>query len=746
MPIVPAGSINLAAIGVPNVYVQVQDPNPLLNGVATDIAAVVGTATYGPVDSPTTIGSLQELLGKFGAPQAETYDMGTQIYTAIQQGANRFICVRVTDGTDVEAEVALLDTLAATGATLTAKYTGVLGNTIGAVLAPGSGSTLAAPTYKLSIFFTGGVPEIFDNIGGTGVTFWNNLVDAVNLGQNNVRGPSQICTATLESYISSVTVDTAGSYATLPTLGTTGSGSGAVLAATMKSVSATPAARGSGYVQADTITITGGTHTISSVFAVATTELNTVAVNAGGSNYLVGDTITLAGGTFSTAVVLTVATLSGSAVATVTVTNRGQYTVNTASFTQSATSGVGSGATFNTATWGVKTVTVTTPGAYTVLPSSPVAQGSTSGIGTGCTLTVLWGLLSVQVTSPGTGFDNTSDLSVTGGGGTGGATGTLNLGSASTPETDSYTLSGGTNGNGEVTDATLIGVDVMPRTGMYALRGTGASIAVLSDQTDPTYWTDQVEFGEFEGMYMIGTMVGNYYNDIDGAVTLLQTAGIASYIFKLMLGDWVYINDPFNSITRLVSPQGFVAGVLAAQLPNNSSLNKVMNGIVGTQKSSINQIYSDADLQALQVGGIDVIAKPIPRSTSFGCRLGVNTSGNVLTNGDDYPRLVNFIAKTIESGMGGFVGLPQTLDVQQEARSTIQTFLQNLVSIGLIGTLDGSSAFKVILDITNNPIDRVALGFMQTDVQVTKFTIIQDLVVNLQLGRSITQVLPPRSI
>lgn len=84
----------------------------------------------------------------------------------------------------------------------------------------------------------------------------------------------------------------------------------------------------------------------SEVFAVAS-----AVVSAAGSGYAVGDTITETGGTFITATVYTVATLSGS---------------------------------------GVATVTVTVAGIYTAKPSSPVAQGSTSGSGTGATFTPTW--------------------------------------------------------------------------------------------------------------------------------------------------------------------------------------------------------------------------------------------------------------------------------------------------------------------------------------------------------------------
>lgn len=80
-------------------------------------------------------------------------------------------------------------------------------------------------------------------------------------------------------------------------------------------------------------------------------QAQTATASAGGSNYAVGDTITLTGGSAAAQAVLTVATLSGSAVAT---------------------------------------ATVTYPGIYTTKPSNPVAQGSTSGSGSNATFNLTW--------------------------------------------------------------------------------------------------------------------------------------------------------------------------------------------------------------------------------------------------------------------------------------------------------------------------------------------------------------------
>lgn len=738
MTVIQSGSINTTALQVPDLYVQIVPPqNAFINGVPTNIIGKVGTASWGPVNSPTIVGNLTQYVQNFGPILTNKYDMGTHIALACLQFANNFRCVRVTDGTDVAATIPIVDTAGSpvTGLTLTAFYTGAVGNTITALVSAGSSSTPGTPTYRLTLVIPNGLPEVFDNIGGTGAAIWANMTSAVNLGQSGIRGPSQLCIASLASFLSGVTITTAGSYATMPTFGTSGNGSGATLVGTMKAVSAIISAAGTGYVPADTITLTGGSHTINSILTVATTKLTSVAVNAGGSNYLVGDTITLAGGTFGTAVILTVATVSSGAVATFTITNAGSYTANTASFTQGSTSGVGTGATFNTAVWGVNTVTVSTPGAYTTLPSSPVAQGSTSGSGTSATFTVLWGALSVAVTVGGTGYDSTSALSVTGGGGTGGALGTLAISSANAPKLQSYLLAGGTNGNTTINGSVLLGQDVVPRKGMYALRNTGASIVSLCDCDDSTTYSTQVTYGLSEGSYMM--MVGPQGQSIAAAISAKQTAGIDSYACKLILGDWLYWLDTYNNQLRLVSPQGAFAGLLANLSPEQSSLNKPIQGIAGTQKSYSNQTYSSADLQAIATGGLDAITNPVPGGRYFGVRFGRNGSSNAVIHGDNYTRMTNYIAYTLNSAMGMFVGQLQTVNERLNAKNTIQTFLSNMQQQNMIGDVNGGNAYSVVLDATNNPSSRVALGYQQADVKVVYLSVVEYFIINVEGGQSV---------
>ncbi len=514
MPIVQQGSINTTALVVPDLYVQIVPPqNLVLNGVPTDIVGVVGSASWGPVGQPVIVGSMSDYAVAFGPPVARLFDMGTHVATAVQQGAQNFRCVRVTDGTDTAAQF----TLPGIGFVFTAAATGSLGNQIAVTLASGA----RAGTWRLTVALPGLVPEVFDNIAGSGAAFWTALASAVNAGQGPQRGPS------------------------------------ALVVATSAGASAAPAA-----------------------------------------------------------------------------------------FAYSFASGV--------------------PG------------------------------------SDGAG----------------------------------------------VTAAELVGVDVVPRTGMYALRGQGCSIALLADASDVTQYTTQAAFGLSEGVYMI--LTGPPGDAISNAVAAKQSAGLDSYACKLMFGDWIWWNDPVNAVLRVVSPQGFVAGRLANLSPEQSSLNKPLYAVVGSQKSGTpgsgqSSSYAAAELATLLQAGIDVIANPQPGGSFWGVRGGHNASSNAAANGDTYTRLTNYLAATLAAGMGQYVGEVINADLFRRIRATQLSFLQNMLSQGLLGSTDGSLPFSVICDTSNNPPGRTALGYVQSDAQVQYQAINEKFIVNIEGGQTVqvqSQVLP----
>jgi phage tail sheath protein FI len=293
-----------------------------------------------------------------------------------------------------------------------------------------------------------------------------------------------------------------------------------------------------------------------------------------------------------------------------------------------------------------------------------------------------------------------------------------------------------------------VGQDIVPRKGMYALRGQGCSIGMLADADDATQWTTQAGFGLSEGVYMI--LVGPAGQSISDAVTAQQQAGLNAYSAKLMFGDWIYWNDQANGVIRLVSPQGFVAGRLGNLSPEQSSLNKPIYNVVGTQQSGVpgsgqTSTYSDAELTVLFESGIDVVSNPQPGGAYWGVRCGHNTSSNPATNGDNYTRMTNYIAATLAAGMGVFVGQVINASLFQQIRSTQLSYLQGLLSQGVLGSVDGSPPFSVICDLTNNPLSRTSLGYVQSDAQVQFQGINEKFIVNVEGGQTVvvqSQVLP----
>ncbi len=306
--------------------------------------------------------------------------------------------------------------------------------------------------------------------------------------------------------------------------------------------------------------------------------------------------------------------------------------------------------------------------------------------------------------------------------------------SAAAPVAAVYNMAGGTDG-AAVTQAHILGADAAPRRGMYALRGSGASIALLADCDDRSTWSAQVAFGLAEGCYMI--LTGPQGESIADAVAAKATAGIDSYIAKVMLGDWVYINDTVNGLTRAISPQGWIAGRLANLSPEQSSLNKPIYGLVGTQQAARGLKYSSAELEQLGRAGIDVICNPVPGGNYFGARFGHNSASNPVVSTDNYTRLTNYIAYTLSAGMGLYVGRLQSPETRRSADATISSFLDAMWQQGMIGAADGSVPYSVQINDRNNPHHRVALGYMQADVQVVYLSVIEKFIINVEGGQSV---------
>lgn len=299
------------------------------------------------------------------------------------------------------------------------------------------------------------------------------------------------------------------------------------------------------------------------------------------------------------------------------------------------------------------------------------------------------------------------------------------------------TLIGGVDGATTITGAVLVGSDATtPRKGMYALRNSGVSVGVLADCDDTTTFASQVAYGLSEGTYMIGTSPAG--DTVSAAITNKAAAGIDTFTFKYMFGDWVYWLDTVNNVTRLVSPQSFAAGLLVNLGPQNSTLNKPIYGVVGTQKSFANLIYSNAELQSLIQAGIDVIANPSAGGTYFGCQSGHNSSSNASIQGDNYTRMTNYIAYTLNAGIGIFVGKLQSQQSNDPLRRNVQSTLANFFTNMATAAPPQLDDFTVQCDLNNNPPSRISLGYLQADVKVRYLAVVEKFLVNVEGGQTVT--------
>lgn len=300
----------------------------------------------------------------------------------------------------------------------------------------------------------------------------------------------------------------------------------------------------------------------------------------------------------------------------------------------------------------------------------------------------------------------------------------------------SATLGGGTDGVPSNTTAYLGSDASGARAGLYALRNTGCAVASIVGVYDATLWSQMAAYGLSEGTYVVTS--GSPSQSIQTAVNILNTSGAASTWLKVMFGDWIYVNDDTFGII-MVSPALFAAAKLAALAPSESSLNKAMVGVVGSQRSGTsyqNQTttYSNAELAVLVSAGIDVITNPLPGGAMWGCRIGHNSSQNAAVQGDNYTRMTGYIAKSLALGAGQYDGRTINDNLLGDIRAGLLGLLQSMLSQGLLAMQGTSYPYSVVCDSSNNPQVRTALGYVQADIAVRYQGINEKFIVNMQGG------------
>ena len=301
------------------------------------------------------------------------------------------------------------------------------------------------------------------------------------------------------------------------------------------------------------------------------------------------------------------------------------------------------------------------------------------------------------------------------------------------------TATGGTDGATGVTATTQLGTDGLTRTGMYALRKTGVQVATLLDCLTSTTWLAQAQFGLNEGIYFFDANTQG--SSISAAGTALASAGVDSYAFTLCAGDFCWYQDVVNGVNRSLSPATYMAVKQAATSPEQSRLNKPLYGLIGTDRSLANNLYAQSEKEQAVLGRIDYIANPSPGGNFFSAQTGLNSSSLSSTNGDNYTRMTNYIAFTINAAMGYVVGQVQTDAQRRAVKASLNSFFNNMWKHNppMIGDVSNPTAkpWSVILDNTNNTFAGVALGDEIGNISVTYLSIVRRFILNYEGGSSV---------
>lgn len=316
------------------------------------------------------------------------------------------------------------------------------------------------------------------------------------------------------------------------------------------------------------------------------------------------------------------------------------------------------------------------------------------------------------------------------------------------------TLAGGTDG-ANVTDAMLMGQDVVPRKGMYVLRNSRCDAFTLCDLSTPANYAAIASFGLSETMTPVFATVSG--DTIASATATRINSGIDTPWFWLIMGDWPTFYDSFNGVSRLINPSAFGIGILGNLSPQQSPLNKPLQGISATQRTNLGQTYSDTELSLVNTGGIDTIIGPqqSPGGYYFTFATGRNASSNTAAAGIEYTRMTNFLSRAAQSkAAGSFIGRLQSIQPTDQTRAQAKALFDGFsaqlaspqVGLGINGQGLIDIPWSVQCDLSNNPPNLQALGYLFLYWQVRYLNVIRFFVVKFQGGGNVTvtsQSTPP---
>jgi hypothetical protein len=190
-------------------------------------------------------------------------------------------------------------------------------------------------------------------------------------------------------------------------------------------------------------------------------------------------------------------------------------------------------------------------------------------------------------------------------------------------------------------------------------------------------------------------------------------------------------------------------GICGNLSPQQSPLNKPLQGVSSTQRSTLGQTYSDTELSIINTGGIDTILAPptSPGGYYFSFATGRNASSNTAANGIEYTRMTNFLIRASQSkAAGSFIGQLQSIQPNDQTRANAKSLFDGFsaqlassqVGLGIGGSGLIDKPWSVICDLTNNPPNLQALGYLFLYWQVRYLNVIRYFVVKFMGGGNVT--------
>ena len=237
-------------------------------------------------------------------------------------------------------------------------------------------------------------------------------------------------------------------------------------------------------------------------------------------------------------------------------------------------------------------------------------------------------------------------------------------------------------------------------------------------------------------------LAGPAGDTINAAVAMKRAVGLDSYAAKLMFGDWLWWSDQVNGTIRLVSPQGFVAGRLANLSPEQSSLNKPLYSVIGSQKSGSPGSGQSASYSVCRARGPARCRRRRDRKPAAGRQLlgRARRPQLVVERGDQRRQLhaADQLHRRDPRRRHGPICRPgdQRRPVPPHARNAAQLSAKH-DEPGPAWQHRRHAAVQRDLRHRNNPNSRTNLGYVQSDAQVRYQAINEKFIVNMEGGQTV---------